>query len=544
MSATVPTHVADVLVVGSGAAGLSCALAARGARVALVTKTRFGEGGNSPWAQGGMAAAVGAGDSPFDHARDTLGAGAGLCRDDAVSLLTSSAPVHVRRLLALGTRFDRTASGLLALGREAAHGRPRILHANGDGTGRELVRALAEAVRAAAHVTVHDETEVERLCLAGGRVLGAWTRSPGGARAVVLAPAVVLATGGCGQLYRHTTNPPEATGDGVVLAARAGALLADLEFVQFHPTALAVGADPLPLVTEALRGAGATLVDEQGRRFVLAAHPDGELAPRDVVARAAWRHAAGGHRVLLDARAAVGEAFPDRFPAVFEACRQHGLDPRRQPIPVTPAAHYHMGGVATDLRGRTSVPGLWACGEVASTGVHGANRLASNSLLEALVFGAEVAGDITRVAPAGPVQAALAPPVPAGEWPTDQGASAAALDADLAEVRQVMWDQVGLERTAAGLDDAVARLAAREQGARSRRGRDLALLGRLVATAALSREESRGSHWRADWPVAREAWRHRQFVQLAADLTVSLVSPPAALAGPPAASGLTVWSAA
>jgi L-aspartate oxidase len=488
---------------------------------------------------------VGAGDSPADHARDTLGAGAELCRPDAVALLTSSAPAHVRRLLALGTRFDRTVGGDLALGREAAHGRPRILHANGDGTGQELVRALADAVRAAPHVVVSDHTEVDRLHVADGRVLGVWTRGATGSRTLVLARAVVLATGGCGQLYRHTTNPPEATGDGLVLAARAGAVLADLEFVQFHPTALAVGADPLPLVTEALRGAGATLVDERGHRFMLDAHPDAELAPRDVVARAAWRHAAEGHRVFLDARAALGDAFPDRFPAVFDACRRHGLDPRREPLPVTPAAHYHLGGVATDLRGRTSLAGLWACGEVASTGVHGANRLASNSLLEALVFGAVVAEDVggaPRDDAGGHASAAgdAARPAAGGPCPA---APATALT-QVARVRQLMWEHVGLVRTEAGLSHAIAELRAIEQAAPSPGVRDLALLARLVATAARAREESRGSHWRTDWPTPRARWHRRQFVQLAADGAVRAVSPSAALAGSLATQSLATWSAA
>lgn len=506
----------DVLIVGAGVAGLSCAIASASRRVTLVTKTAFGEGGNSPWAQGGVAAAMGPDDSGALHARDTHAAGAHLCEAPVVEWLTREGPAAISRLVALGARFDRSSRGDLALGREAAHSRARILHANGDATGAEIVRALTAAVRASSHVAIVERATVDALHVEDGRVRGAWVRTAGGRR-LYRAGAVVLATGGAGQLFRHTTNPPEATGDGLVLAARAGAVLADLEFVQFHPTALDVPADPLPLVTEALRGAGAALVDEDGRRFVLDVHPDGELAPRDVVARACWRHAAAGHRVLLDARTAVGETFPQRFPTVFEACRRHGLDPRVRPIPVTPAAHYHMGGIAVDGRGRSSLPGLWACGEAACTGVHGANRLASNSLLEALVFGTAVAGDIGAArpgtsrlfAPADDVRTVA--PAPGG------GPGA---DADLARVRTLMWQHAGLVRTAAGLSAAVAELAAIEVESRSRSARDLALLGRMIATSALAREESRGAHWRADFPQARDAWRRRSFARLAPDGTV------------------------
>ncbi len=393
---------ADVLVVGAGAAGLTAALGcasggppassgerwpsmpggAGGAdgsprRVLVLTKTRSsgaGAGGASVWAQGGVASAVGDDDDPALHAADTLAAGAGLNDAAIVSLLTGDGPRRVRSLLALGARFDRDPGGRLALGREAAHSRRRILHARGDATGAEVVRTLVDAVRREPSIRVVDETFALDLVLEAGVVVGLLALDRDGRRVLYRAPAVVLATGGLGQIFLHTTNPREATADGLAMAARAGARLVDLEFVQFHPTALAVHATaaagtsdvgaapgaPLPLLTEALRGEGAVLVDDCGVRFMASVHPDRELAPRDVVARAIWARLAEGRRVFLDATRAVGERFPERFPTVFALCRQHGLDPRVEPLPVVPAAHYHMGGVAVDARGRTSLPGLWA----------------------------------------------------------------------------------------------------------------------------------------------------------------------------------------
>ncbi|HEX6199517.1 MAG TPA: FAD-binding protein, partial [Thermoanaerobaculia bacterium] len=331
----------DAIVVGSGAAGLTAALELGPARVAVLTKGRLGTGGSSAAAQGGIAAAVGPGDTPALHAADTLAAGAGLSDPAMADLLTQEGPGRVMRLLALGAEFDRRPTGALSLGREAAHGRRRVLHARGDATGAEVMRALAAQAARASHVTVLEDTFAWDLVTeggpGGGRVTGLTAVGPRGERLLLRAPAVVLATGGLGRLYARTTNPAEVTGDGLALAARAGARLLDVEMVQFHPTALAApGADPLPLLTEALRGEGAVLVDEGGRRFLSDEHPEAELAPRDVVARAIARRLAAGHTVYLDARASVGAAFPERFPTVFELCRRHGLDPRREAIPVSP----------------------------------------------------------------------------------------------------------------------------------------------------------------------------------------------------------------
>lgn len=585
LAAAMETVESDVLVVGAGAAGLTAALgcasggplassgeplppvsggirAAHGSprRVLVLTKTRSsgaGAGGASVWAQGGVASALGDDDDPTLHAADTLAAGAGLNDAAIVSLLTGDGPRRVRSLLALGARFDRDPGGRLALGREAAHSRRRILHAHGDATGAEVVRTLVDAVHREPAIRVVDETFALDLVLEAGAVVGLLALHRDGRRVLVRAPAVVLATGGLGQLFLHTTNPREATADGLAMAARAGARLVDLEFVQFHPTALAVQATdaagragtgaavgaPLPLLTEALRGEGAVLVDDRGVRFMAAVHPDRELAPRDVVARAIWARLAEGRRVFLDASGAVGERFPERFPTVFALCRQHGLDPRAEPLPVVPAAHYHMGGVAVDARGRTSLPGLWACGEVAATGAHGANRLASNSLLEALVFGARVAEDIqglqdvedieavAAAARSGPVRAPGAPAAP----PVPE-LSAAGSEALVARLRRVMWERVGVERDEAGLAAAVAELAAlsrqpatdlagtadrmappgapppADPGFAAAEARNLLLAGRLLAQAALARRESRGGHHRVDYPVPDAAWQRRLFL--------------------------------
>jgi L-aspartate oxidase len=513
----------DVLVVGTGIAGLTAALGCHPLRVTVLTKARLGVGGSSPWAQGGIAAAVGPDDAPALHAADTLAAGAGLNDPFVVDLLTKEGPERVRALLDLGARFDLDETGVLALGREAAHSRRRILHSR-DATGAEIVRTLVEAVRHTPEIRVEEKAFAVDIVAEGGDVLGVWAIHEDGRRVLHLAPAVVLATGGLGRLYLHTTNPREATGDGLAMAARAGARLVDLEFVQFHPTALATGADPMPLLTEALRGEGAVLIDGKGNRFMGEEHPDRELAPRDVVARAIWRRLMAGSQVFLDAREAVGNSFPDRFPTVYNLCREHGLDPRVQAIPVAPAAHYHMGGIAVDEAGRTSLPGLWACGEVTATGAHGANRLASNSLLEALVFGARVAEDLQARLP-------LARNPRWSGWGA-AGASPSRLSAPgdeelIAAVRWLMWEKVGLVRDGAGLasaQDELARLAAAHPQAAGE-ARNLLGVGRLVTAAALARRESRGGHYRSDTPNPDPAWRRRLFLTAAPDGSARLEVP-------------------
>jgi L-aspartate oxidase len=506
-----------VLVVGSGIAGLTTALSAAARHeVVLVTKSTLGQS-NTRYAQGGIAGVMFADDSVDAHIADTLSAGAGLCDPRAVGLLTGEGPERVQALLDLGARFDRDTAGELSLGREAAHSRRRILHAR-DATGSEIVRTLGEAVRHAPEVQVVERAFAIDLVVEDGedgRVAGVLAIHEDGSRVLHLANAVVLATGGPGQLYLHTTNPREATGDGLAMAARAGARLVDLEFVQFHPTALAVEteSEPMPLLTEALRGEGAVLIDERGLRFMQDEHPDAELAPRDVVARAIWSRLMAGGKVFLDARKAVGDEFPERFPTVFDLCRQHGLDPRTEPMPVMPAAHYHMGGIAVDGRGRSSLPGLWACGEVSSTGVHGANRLASNSLLEALVFGARVAEDLRATSGRSVSKGASGRRIPSAPAGTSDDAGL-----QLA-VRRLMWEKVGVVRDERGLTAALDELDSMAEAHPEAAGEARNLLGiaRLVAAAALARRESRGGHYRSDFPQLDPDWQRRLFLTADSD---------------------------
>jgi len=494
-----------VIVVGAGLAGLSAALAAAPRKVLLLTGAPLNHGCSSAWAQGGMAAALSDGDSAEQHARDTVAAGAGLVDAAMARLLAEEGPAAVRALADLGAPFDRTADGGFAQSLEAAHTRPRVARVKGDQAGAAIMEAVTAAVLAAPHIKVRTG---HRLCGllqdASGRVRGV-VAEHGGRLVEITAAATVLATGGVGGLYAVTTTPAELQGEGLGLAALAGALIADPEFVQFHPTAIDVGRDPAPLATEALRGEGAVLVDAEGRRFMDRYHPAAELAPRDVVARAIHAERLAGRGAFLDAREAVGAAFPEEFPAVFAACLAGGVDPRVQPIPVAPACHYHMGGIATDAAGRTSLWGLFAAGECASTGVHGANRLASNSLVEACVFGARAGR--AAAAEADPGTAPLAAEVPP------------ALPAEaLVALRQAMSRDAGVVRDAAGLSRLLAEIEALE--AEHGRGATLAA-ARLVAAAALARTESRGAHFRAD--AERATAPRRTFLRLA-DLPPSPMS--------------------
>lgn len=504
----------DVVVLGSGVAGLTAALSLVPRRVTVLTKGPLASG-SSRWAQGGIAAAMAAEDGPRMHAADTMIAGAGLCDEAIVAGLTEAAPDHIQRLIAWGVRFDRNAEGRLQLGREGAHSARRILHAGGDATGAELVRALIQTMlseqRLRGRMGVCEDTFAEDLVVDDGRVVGVLARHADGRTILHRAGAVVLATGGCGQLWSKTTNPAEVTGDGLAMAARAGATLADLAFMQFHPTALDVEAPgaSLPLLTEALRGEGATLIDAQGSQFMLAIDARAELAPRDIVARAIWRLQASGERVYLDARHAVGDAFPRRFPTVWEHCRRHGLDPRSEPIPVTPAAHYAMAGVAVDAAGKTSLEGLWACGEVTASGLHGANRLASNSLIEGVVYGARVAADIARRAPE---------PARMGRGGVvRREATAASAERSVVSVRrelqQLAWRHLGLERERPGLETLLVRIDQLFASAidEPSEGLNLLTIGRVMAAGALAREESRGAHLRTDFPQASPALATRAF---------------------------------
>jgi len=494
------------LILGAGLAGLYTAIKLSPFPALVLAGARAGTTGSSVWAQGGIAAAVGPGDSWQAHARDTVAAGAGTTDPEMAALVAREAGARIDDLIAYGAPFDRNLDGTLALGREAAHSAARIVHVTGDRAGAEVTRTLAERALATPSIKILEGFHAVELAMEGGRATGLFARYGSGTNTKLVlfrAPAIIFATGGLGALYAVTTNPLEARGEGLGMAARAGALIADAEFVQFHPTAIAIGRDPAPLATEALRGDGAILIDETGRRFMPAIHRDAELGPRDVVARAIHREIGRGHRVFLDCREAIGEKFSAHFPTVYAACQSAGIDPAHQPIPVAPAAHYHMGGIATDARGRSSLEGLWAVGECASTGLHGANRLASNSLLEALVFGARAADDL---------KSSIVPRIGSGTPPAPSRFAAAPPPRAL---RDAMAKNVGLERDEAGLRAALETIAAIERAS----GGEPSLLNmtaaaKLTAAAALTRRESRGAQFRTDYPKT-DAVAKRSFLTLA-----------------------------
>lgn len=465
----------SILVVGAGLAGLFLALKLAPRRVTVLSQAPLGQASSSAWAQGGLAAALAPEDDPKLHAQDTVAAGAGLVDPAIAGLIAREGPARVMDLIALGVPFDRTSDGKLAQSLEAAHSRPRVVRVAGDLAGKAIMDALIAAARAAPHIEIVENVRARSLLRdANGRVRGvvcdAGTHFEGA--------ETVLATGGVGGLYEVTTNPPEAMGQGIAMAARAGALIGDPEFVQFHPTAIDIGRDPAPLATEALRGEGAHLINAKGESFV------SDLAARDVVARAIHLERAAGRGAFLDAREAVGSHFPRSFPTVFAACMSAGLDPRVAPIPVAPAAHYHMGGIVTDVWGRTTLDGLWAVGECASTGAHGANRLASNSLLEAVVFAHRIAERLRNASTPPELVADADPPPPAlPEGPR-------------AELRKLMQAHAGVVRDAVGLQTALGRVDALCEA------HGLAhplVTAHLILTAALARKESRGAHFRSDY---------------------------------------------
>ena len=519
---------ADVIVVGSGIAGLTAALRlrARGATVLLVTKTLLTEG-STAWAQGGIAAALADDDSPGDHLHDTLVAGVGLCDIPAVTALVHEGPTRVRELVTLGAEFDRGSDGAISLTREGGHHRDRILHAGGDATGKEISRALIEALH---RVTddpgieiIEHALVVDLLQDAGGRVCGATIHVIGEGQidgvGAAQARAVVLATGGLGQIYSSTTNPPVATGDGMAIALRAGAVMADMEFVQFHPTVLFLGDDSTgqqPLISEAVRGEGAFLVDVDGVRFMQGVHPMADLAPRDVVSRAIVRQmaATGSDHVFLDARHLGAEFLERRFPSIVASCREHGFDPATTLLPVAPAQHYASGGIRTDLVGRSSLDGLYACGECSCTGVHGANRLASNSLLEGLVFAHRIAEDIAERFAHGELPSVTATAAaPQSDGPDGSGIGEGRMrDTVLLRsvhrkaIQRAMTSGSGVVRSASTLEStasALATLAAEadgdEGGPKSWETTNLLHLGQLLTQVAALREETRGGHVRSDF---------------------------------------------
>ena len=503
---------ADVIVIGSGVAGLTTALNLRSSdlSVLLVTKARIDEG-STKWAQGGIAAALGPGDTPDQHKKDTLIAGAGLCDNEAVNVLVTEGPEAVRKLIARGAVFDKSESGEISLTREGGHLRNRILHAGGDATGAEVSRALLAAVNDDSGIEVIEnalaidvlKSDSGAVCGVTLHVIGAGSRD-GVGRA--LARAVVIATGGLGQVYAQTTNPSVSTGDGVALALRAGAEISDVEFIQFHPTVLWRD-DSLsgqqPLISEAVRGEGAVLVNDKGVRFMIDKHPQGDLAPRDIVAIEIFKQMkeTNSPHVWLDTTEI--KDFAERFPTIFASCIENGIDPRKQMIPVSPASHYSSGGVKVDLVGRTSIPGLYACGETACTGAHGANRLASNSLLEGLVFGTRISADIAaNIAEQGS--------------PSEKSSSEFLLDPAIKMTLQLAMSQgAGVMRSAQSLSETLTTLqqlashTSYKPCIEAWEVSNLYLLATAIARAALEREETRGSHWRSDFPESNNNWAKR-----------------------------------
>ncbi|MFI9328197.1 L-aspartate oxidase [Kitasatospora sp. NPDC052868] len=539
------TATTDVVVVGSGVAGLTVALNVRkaGLRAVVVTKAMLDDG-STRWAQGGIAAALGEGDTPEQHLADTLVAGAGLCDEEAVRTLVTEGPEAVRHLIATGAAFDRGEDGEILLTREGGHHRRRIAHAGGDATGAEISRALVSAVRSDPGLELIEHALVlDLLTDADGHtagltlhVMGEGQRDGVGA---IRARAVVLATGGMGQIFSAGTNPAVSTGDGVALALRAGAEAADLEFVQFHPTVLWLGpeaAGQQPLISEAVRGEGAHLVDAEGTRFMVGRHELAELAPRDIVAKAITRQMQlkGAEHMYLDGRHFGAEMWEQRFPTILASCRSHGIDPVTEPIPIAPAAHHASGGVRTDLSGRTTVPGLYACGEVACTGVHGANRLASNSLLEGLVFAERIAADLVARHRADDLPERSADVAARAAYPVPLPAPEAR-----AEIQRLMSRGAGVLRSAASLADAAAGLAllseqahahiAEEKPADPRvetwEAANLLLVATALVEAASQREETRGGHWREDFPERDDdRWQRHLITTLTA--SGDLVSTP------------------
>ncbi|MCE9581923.1 MAG: L-aspartate oxidase [Planctomycetes bacterium] len=514
----IPWRSTDVLIIGGGVAGLRAAVeAARKASVLLVMKRTLHDS-NTQWAQGGVAAALDRGDTISSHVRDTLEAGKGIANPKVVRTVIREGAIRVKELIAWGTQFDRS-SGEIRFAREGGHSRARILHAGGDATGAEIARALIEKVKSLPNIEVLENTFVLDLLVKSGRCCGALAAGPDGAKQGIAASATILATGGCGQLFRETTNPDVATGDGLAIAHRAGALLEDMEFVQFHPTALYIAGAARALISEAVRGEGAVLRDRLKRRFMPDYHPDAELAPRDTVSRSIVRQmrATNDTQVYLDLSHLPSTKIRARFPGLSALCRSFGLDIAKDAIPVRPAAHYMVGGVKTDLLGRTSLPGLWAAGECGCEEFHGANRLGSNSLLEGLVTGVRAANDALRQLGKPPVLSALlchSQSAPDSQPPVDT--------VDLrSSLKALMWREVGVERDGDGLKRAIQTIDFWKRYVLPREFnsvpgwelQNMLTVSGIIARCALSREESRGTHYRTDFPETDDAhWKRHQVV--------------------------------
>lgn len=500
----------EIIIVGGGLAGLFCALKLAPRAVTILASAPIGFGASSAWAQAGIAAAVGQGDTVESHVNDTIIAGDGIVDKDIITMMASEASDRIIDLLDYGVPFDRDLEGKLAVSREAAHSESRIVRVKGDMAGRAIMQALVKTVENTPSIRVFEGYVVEDLIVDKGAVCGVKARSDAGQSEdlhEIYGSHVVMATGGIGHLYNVTTNPNEARGGGIGMAARAGARLADMEFVQFHPTAINVGKDPAPLATEALRGHGATLHNDAGERFMLPLHEDAELAPRDVVARGIFAEVKAGRGANLDCRKAVHD-FAAEFPTVYGYCQESGIDPAKDMIPVIPAAHYFMGGIWTDKDGKSSLPGFWACGECTSTGAHGANRLASNSLLEAVVFSARIANALETI---------VSEPAPA-HWSKgsilDKKATTKGESEPMKRLRETMSAHLGVLRDQKGMQEALQVILELERNSYSQRFTNTVTTAKLIAVAALNRLESRGGHARTDYPNESPDWQRRTLLTL------------------------------
>ncbi len=504
----------DVVIIGGGLAGLFCALKLAPRPVTVLTAASLGRGASSAWAQAGIAAAVSEGDTVAKHLADTVEAGAGIVDENVAAMMVGEAADRIRDLLEYGVPFDRDLEGRLATSREAAHSENRIVRVKGDLAGRAIMEALVGAVRDTPSIRVLEGYVVQEILTKGKFIDGVIARDEAGKgpnKMKLPARAVVMAAGGVGHLYAVTTNPSEARGGGIGMAARAGAMLADMEFVQFHPTAIDVGKDPSPLATEALRGHGATLHNSAGERFMVPLHKDAELAPRDVVARGIFEEVKQGRGAFLDCTKAVGKSFKDDFPTVYDYCKDSDIDPVKDSIPVIPAAHYFMGGILTDINGRSSLDGLWACGEVTSTGAHGANRLASNSLLEAVVFSARIAEDIKQLLPESTVNM----------WPQESLPNDPHDDVEppedtelMTRLRKTMSDEFGVVRTPDGMLAGLKTILEIESENTRQRFENALITAKMIAVSALVRKESRGGHYRLDFPDENPKMAKRSFLSL------------------------------
>lgn len=501
----------NVLIIGAGLAGLYAALSLAPRPVTVLSPKPLGYGASSAWAQGGVAAAMDDRDTPEAHATDTVNAGDGIVDADIAAFVTSSAKEHVLELAEVGTPFDRTKDGGFVMSKEAAHSYARVVRVKGDQAGAEIMKALIQEVSNTPSITVLEGATALDLLVENNVMQGVVVSENNTTPYVIQAKAYLLAAGGAGSLYLKTTNPPSVRGLAVGMAARAGALIADAEFVQFHPTAMDVGIDPNPLATEALRGEGATLVNKHGERYMLAVHPDAELAPRDIVARENFRQHQIGNVPMLDTRAAVGEHIKEEFISVYRYCQQSGIDPVTEMIPIVPAAHYHMGGVATDKQGMSSIKGLWVSGEASSTGLHGANRLASNGLLEALVYAATAADGMIKA-----ITTDQGCPYVANQSVPNIGYKYVDEDAVM-ELRSIMSSKVGVMRDGDGLAQALRELKtlSEQNNGASTNFDNMLAAATLITAAAYNRRESRGGHFRTDYPEKNDQFKHRTEITFA-----------------------------